>query len=95
MMPNSIDVRKLRLGYYEAENPPDAFLENRGVPDFGFNVVNRRNPLYRPIADEKLSENDTKPQWPDGRGFAVCLTNDVDHVSIRSSAQLRGREEEK
>ena len=65
----------------------------RIVPDFAFNVLNPLSLLYRPVADEAyLANGGKKPTWPDGKPFAVCLTHDVDAVSLYSLNQsLRSR----
>jgi len=41
--------------------------------------------LYRPVVDEDyLARGGAKPVWPGGKSFAVCLTHDVDLVSVSS-----------
>lgn len=80
-----IDCQKLLKGYYEVERLPRDFSPERIVPDFGFNVLNPLGLLYKPIVDEVFLENSgKKPIWPDGKKFAVCLTHDVDNVSLYS-----------
>lgn len=55
------------------------------VPDFGYNILNRYSPMYRPIYDEALlTKGRKRPVWPSGKPFAVCLTHDVDRVSLFS-----------
>jgi len=63
------------------------------VPDFAFNVLNPEGLLYRPVVDEDyLANGGQKPTWPDEKPFAVCLTHDVDVVSLYSLMQsLRSR----
>ncbi len=84
----SIDHQKLLLGVYEAERVPLNWLKEGPVPDFAFNILNSIGCLYRPILDEiYLSRHHQTPQWPDGKTFAVCLTHDVDDVSLFSLRQ--------
>jgi peptidoglycan/xylan/chitin deacetylase (PgdA/CDA1 family) len=83
-----IDYQKLLRGYYEAKNLPRDFSEDRAMPDFAFNILNIMGLLYRPVVDENyLSNNREKPVWPDEKSFAVCLTHDVDDVSLFSFKQ--------
>lgn len=83
----------LLQGRYEAERLPKDSSPERVVPDFAFNVLNPLGLLYRPVVDEAYLENGgQRPIWPDGRPFAVCLTHDVDAVSLYSFKQfLRSR----
>lgn len=89
----AINYQKLLHGSYEAERLPSDFSPERIVPDFAFNVLNPPGLLYRPIVDEDyLANGGKKPTWPDGKPFAVCLTHDVDAVSLYSLKQsLRSR----
>nr|CBX31657.1 hypothetical protein N47_E51690 [uncultured Desulfobacterium sp.] len=89
----NIDYNKLLQGRYEAEFLPNDFSPERIVPDFGFNILNRLGLLYRPIVDENyLAQGGKKPVWPEGKPFAVCLTHDVDHVTLHSLKQsIRSR----
>jgi len=83
-----IDFQKLLQGRCEAERLPADFSPERAVPDFAFNVLNPLGLLYRPVVDENyLSEGGAKPAWPDKKPFAVCLTHDVDWVSLMSLRQ--------
>lgn len=88
-----IDYQKLLQGRYEAERLPKDFSPERIVPDFAFNVLNSQGLLYRPVVDEDyLANGGQKPTWPDKKPFAVCLTHDVDAVSLYSFKQsLRAR----
>ena len=44
------------------------------------------------IEEDYLQNGGQKPIWPDGKPFAVCLTHDVDAVSLYSFKQsLRSR----
>ena len=56
-------------------------------------MLNPLGLLYRPVVDEDyLARGGAKPDWPDGKPFAVCLTHDVDLVSLHSLRQSsRGR----
>lgn len=84
----TINHQKLLQGRYEAERLPTDFSPDRIVPDFAFNVLNPLGLLYRPVVDEDYLENaGQKPTWPDGKHFAVCLTHDVDTVSLYSLKQ--------
>lgn len=87
------DYLKLLQGRYEAERLPEDFSPERIAPDFAFNVLNALGLLYRPMADEHyLETGGKKPIWPDEKPFAVCLTHDVERVSIYSLQQaLRKR----
>ena len=95
-MVNDIDFQKLLQGRYEAESLPRDFSPERIVPDFAFNVLNPLGLLYWPVADEDyLAKGGSKPVWPEGKPFAVCLTHDVDHVSrysFRQSARMFARD---
>ena len=80
---HNIDIKRLLRGYDEAERLPKDFNAQRTVPDFAFNILNQAGLLYRPVADEyHLARGGAKPAWPDGKPFAVCLTHDVDLVSL-------------
>ncbi len=63
------------------------------MPDFAFNILNPLGLLCRPVVDEEYLQNGgQKPSWLDGKPFAVCLTHDVDAVSLYSFRQsLRSR----
>jgi len=89
----TINPQKLLQGHYEAERLPSDFSPERIVPDFAFNILNLLGLLYRPVVDEDYLQNGgKKPSWPDGKPFAVCLTHDVDAVSLYSFKQsLRSR----
>jgi len=89
----TINYQKLLQGRCEAERLPSDFSPERIVPDFAFNVLNPLGLLYRPVVDEDYLQNGgQKPTWPDGKPFAVCLTHDVDAVSLYSLRQsLRSR----
>lgn len=89
----TINHQKLLQGLYEAERLPKDFSPDRIVPDFAFNVLNPLGLLYRPVVDEDyLANGGEKPVWQDGKPFAVCLTHDVDAVSLYSLKQsLRAR----
>lgn len=86
---NLLDGQKLIRGCYEAERLPDDLSSVSYVPDFAYNALNPLGLLYRPIVDEKyLAGGSPKPVWPGGRPFAVCLTHDVDVVSLYSFRQI-------
>ncbi|MBE9572361.1 MAG: hypothetical protein IMF11_17165, partial [Proteobacteria bacterium] len=96
MHQSHVDYQKLLQGRYEAERLPKDFSPERIVPDFAFNVLNPLGLLYRPVVDEHfLNNGGKKPVWPKGRPFAVCLTHDVDAVSLYSLDQnIRARREQ-
>lgn len=84
----TINHQKLLQGRYESELLPKDFSPERIVPDFAFNVLNPQGLLYRPVADEDYLQNGgQKPTWPGKKPFAVCLTHDVDAVSLYSLKQ--------
>lgn len=84
----SIDWKELLKGRYEAECMPKDFSQDRMASYFAYNVMNPLGLLYRPVVDEHLlAQGGDKPSWPDGKRFAVCLTHDVDRVSLYSSKQ--------
>ncbi len=81
--------KKLLQGHYEAESLPKDFSPERIVPDFAFNVLNPLGLLYHPVVDEDyLARGGKKPDWPEGKPFAVCLTHDVDMVTLYSYRQV-------
>lgn len=92
----TINYQNLLQGYYEAERLPTDFSSDRIVPDFAFNALNPLGLLYRPVVDEDyLANGGQKPAWPDGKPFAVCLTHDVDLLSLYSLRQsLRSSKKE-
>jgi len=92
-LPYGIDFQRLLSGRYEAERLPKDFSPERIVPDFAFNVLNPLGLLYRPVVDEDyLARGGARPVWPEGKPFAVCLTHDVDLVTMHSLRQSsRGR----
>ena len=84
-----LDLKKLLKGCYEAERLPIDFSPERTVPDFAFNVLNTLGLLYTPVVDKAhVAEFKKKPQWPENKPFAVCLTHDVDDVSYFSLRQI-------
>ena len=89
----TINYQNLLQGRYEAERLPNGFSPERIVPDFAFNALNPPGLIYRPVVDEHfLNNGGQKPVWPDGKPFAVCLTHDVDMVSLyclRQALRLR------
>jgi len=83
-----IDFTNLIQGFYEAERLFGYFSSERSVPDFAFNVLNQLGLLYRPVVNENyLNRDGVRPIWPNGKKFAVCLTHDVDRVSLFSLKQ--------
>jgi len=82
---SEMDYLSLLQGRYEAEHLPQDFSSDRAVPDFAFNFLNLLGLLYRPIVDEHhISKVGKKPTWPENKSFAVCLTHDVDIISLYS-----------
>lgn len=87
-MRQDIKYEKLIKGYYEAERMPQDFSSERTVPGYAYNILNSIGLLYRPIIDEfHLKNGGQKPLWPGEKKFAVCLTHDVDIVSLYSAPQ--------
>jgi hypothetical protein len=83
-----INCEELLRGCYEARNLPKDYSPERIAPDFGFNVLNKMGLLYTPIVDKHyLGSGGPRPSWPDGKAFAVCLTHDVDRVSLYSISE--------
>ena len=83
-----LDYEKLLKGDYENERLPRDFSSERTVPGFAFNILNPLGLLYRPVIDDYYLKNGgEKPIWPGKKPFAVCLTHDVDMVSIFSLKQ--------
>lgn len=81
MVSENLDAEMLRGGGYERELLESGVPPER-VPQFGYNPVNRRANVYRPILDERyLTAGGERPEWPGDNQFAVCLTHDVDHVT--------------
>ena len=88
MQNTNIDYKKLLKGEYEVNKPLEELLTDGIVPDFGYNIINFLNPLYQPIIDEFYIKNGgSRPIWPGKKSFVVCLTHDVDHVSLYSFLQ--------
>jgi len=89
----TLNYQNLLQGRYEAERLPKDVSPERIAPDFAFNILNPLSLLYRPVVNEDyLNNGGEKPTWPDGKRFAVCLTHDVDAVSLyslRQSLRLR------
>ena len=77
-----INISQLLNGEYEPE------ASDKAVPDFAYSPLNLLGQLYTPIIDKQfLNEGHSKPVWPEGKPFAVCLTHDVDAVSEFNIAQ--------
>ncbi len=74
-------MKKINLfGLLSGEYEPGASDTN--VPDFAYSPLNRLGQLYTPIIDRQfLTTGHSKPVWPGGKPFVVCLTHDVDAVS--------------
>jgi len=91
-----INLKNLLQGNYEAERLPKDFSPERIVPDFAFNIFNPLGLLYRPVMDENfLAKGGSRPVWPEGKPFAVCLTHDADnvsHYSLQQSARMYARD---
>ena len=85
----TIDYSKMLEGRYEAEYLPRDFSPERMVPDFAFNILNSLGVLYNPVVDQDhLDRGGAKPVWPEGKPFAVCLTHDLDWVTLYSQRQV-------
>lgn len=82
----SIDRIRLLRGDYEP-----AFGHGQ-VPDATSLPDELRGIVDEPFLDrEALGSDDTRPKWPGGKGFAVCLSHDVDQVSRNNSGRLFNR----
>ncbi len=46
---------------------------------FPYYLSSHRN-IFEPRVSKFLVENGLKPQYPDGKKFAVCLTHDIDAI---------------
>jgi peptidoglycan/xylan/chitin deacetylase (PgdA/CDA1 family) len=88
-LPERIARRLLREEEYEQTH-----RDQWGNWEFGFSESYREGVLLVPEADEwaaaerrRLAEVGAPlvPLWPDGKGFAVCLTHDVDLLSESST----------
>ena len=56
------------------------------VPDFAFSQVNMTGNLYNPVIDHMwIGEKGEKPKWPDNKPYAVCITHDIDVISLQSN----------
>lgn len=83
-----LNLQKLLHGEYEYTDFTSEELRDRRVPDFSYNILNKRQLLYSPVVDRRhLSNGGDRPDWPDDADFAVCLTHDMDHVSKHSPKQ--------
>lgn len=86
---DTLDYQKLIQGQYEIERLPNDFTPEHPVPDYAFNILNSLGLLYRPVVDEVfLAKGGIKPEWPEGKCFAVCLTHDVDVVTLYSLLEV-------
>lgn len=84
-----INHNYLLQGKYEADILNNNRTETSSQFDFGYNEINRQNPLYTPFVDiDNILKGRPKPQWPEGKKFAVCVSHDVDLVSTQSIKQL-------
>lgn len=71
-------------GQLELQFVPPADAKTGRVPDFGYNPLYRLGLLYRPVLDEQTP---CPVSWPEGAPFAVCLTHDLDVVSLAGVRQ--------
>jgi len=78
----SLDSAKIARGEYEAQLLDRYGQECYRATSANFSLAHREHPLYRPWADENgLRGGASRPCWPDGARFAVCLTHDADNVA--------------
>lgn len=83
-----IDYKKLMNGQYEPEWGTAKLSSKEQTHDFAYNVLNFSSPLYSPVIDNAfLNSAGGKPSWPEKKTFAVCLTHDVDDVTLHSAKQ--------
>ena len=62
--------------------------KNNKVPDFAFSAVNFSGDLYNPVIDQIwIDQKSEKPKWPDNKPYAVCITHDVDVITLRSKRE--------
>jgi hypothetical protein len=83
-----LDLAELILGVAETQQ---AGTDHRGNKDFQHNPLFWSGRVLEPVVNQWLKdklagreENLPVPLWPDGKRFAVCLTHDVDDVSLTS-----------
>ena len=58
------------------------------VPGFAFSTANFSGNLYNPVIDHMwIDEKSEKPKWPDNKPYAVCITHDVDVISLQSKKE--------
>jgi hypothetical protein len=86
-LPDELVRLLLRLEEYETER-----RDPWGRWEFDQSENHRTGRLWIPEIDRWVAERRSElagvplePLWPDGRAFAVCLTHDVDLVSLRST----------
>ena len=92
---DEIDAFTLLSGQYEANRLPED-LRERSVPDYGYNILNQKNKLYHPILDNVNSQIEPRQvTWPNDSEFAVCLTHDLDHITLYSVNQVYRRTKQK
>ena len=61
---------------------------NKKIPDFAFSQANITGNLYNPTIDQMwIDQKCEKPKWPDNKPYAVCITHDVDVISLQSNKE--------
>ena len=61
---------------------------NNRIPDFAFSQANITGNLYNPAIDKMwIDQKCEKPKWPDNKPYAVCITHDVDVISLQSKKE--------
>jgi peptidoglycan/xylan/chitin deacetylase (PgdA/CDA1 family) len=97
--PNRAAERLLETMFRELSRTPEVEVTARdmwGNWDFSFGESNLRGELYTPWLDKPLMELrrdllqenprlEPEPLWPEGKPFAVCLTHDVDLITLNAS----------
>jgi len=59
-------------------------LNNR-VFDYSYSIQNKLGNLYEPVIDQLwIEKKRIKPTWPNNKPYAVCLTHDVDVISLHA-----------
>jgi hypothetical protein len=93
VLPERLARLLLRLEEYE-----NAHRDEWGCWEFGFSENFHAGRLWVPEIDRWVAERRAElgtatpePLWPDGRRFAVCLTHDVDLVSLQSTPRQVAR----
>jgi peptidoglycan/xylan/chitin deacetylase (PgdA/CDA1 family) len=93
-----LDEALLRRVFRELSRTPEIetpLRDSWGNWDFSFGESNLRGELYTPWLDQPLAAlrggpagmgaEPPEPAWPEGKPFALCLTHDVDIITLNAS----------